>query len=224
MRGIEFFLLLACLQFNLLKAEEMEMMESSVAIEVLQGEQIIPYLQKLAELRISFYREYPYLYEADLTDEETHLSMYANSKNSLLVVAKNGEEIIGAVTGIPLQDSNKEQDKKLFSAKNIPLESTFYLGEIVSAQQYLKSDIQQKLYQHFEKAVVGLGSYKTIILCEIERGAEDPKKPLGHSPSEMPWGKRGFIKQQDLSSYYVWKDVGDLEKTDHLMVFWSKKL
>jgi hypothetical protein len=111
--------------------------------------------------------------------------MYANSENCLLVIARERGEVVGAVSGIPLHESNKEEDKKLFAAKKIPAEGVFYLGEIISLREYLKSDVEQRLYQHFEEAVLGSGKYNTIVVCEIERDAEDPKKPLGDFPSEV---------------------------------------
>lgn len=199
------------------------MTDSSITIHLLRGNESIPYLQDLAKLRILFYRNYPYLYEGNLTGEENYLRMYANSENALLAVAKKGQEIVGAVAGIALSET-QEMHKKQWIQQQIPAENVFYLGEIVLLQEYLKSDLQEKLYQQFEKGVRGLKRYDSIVVCEIERDPKDYKKPANSLSSEVRWDGRGFVRQPALNTYYSWKEVGDLEDTDHLMGFWSKEL
>jgi len=222
MRLLKFALMFICMQLNgLLNAGDSK--EPVIIIEILKGNEVIAYLPKLAELRLSFYREYPYLYEGNLADEENYLSLYANSENSLLAVAKNGEEVVAAVTGIPLLES-AEENIKLFAQKGIPAEHLFYLGEIVLSQEYQKSGVQQELYQQFEKAVIGLKRYDAIVVCEIERGSEDSKRVSSALSSEVCWEGRGFTRQPEWSTHYTWKDVGDVETTHHLMVFWGKGL
>jgi hypothetical protein len=66
--------------------------------------------------------------------------------------------------------------------------------------------------------------YNAIVVCEIERSPEDSKKLTSAASSEVFWGDRGFIRQPKLNAYYVWKEVGELQATAHLMVFWSKRL
>ncbi len=222
MRLLKFALLFACMQLNgLLNAVDLK--ESVIRIEIFKGNEVIPYLPKLAELRLSFYREYPYLYEGSLAGEESYLSLYANSENSLLAVAKNGSEVVGAVSGIPLLESAGE-NIKLFAEKRISAEHLFYLGEIVVSQEYQKSDLQQKLYQQFEKAVIDLKGYDEIVVCEIERGLRDSQRPMAPFSSAVRWEERGFSRQPELRTYYLWKDIGHAEETDHLMVFWHKGL
>lgn len=219
MRRLKVIFLVLFMQLNLC----LNALEPSISIEVLKGPEVIPYLQKLAELRIEFYRNYPYLYEGNITDEETYLNMYAKSKDSLLVIAKNGDEIVGAVTGIPMLES-KEENKQLYAQKQIPAEHIFYLGELVLSQDYQKSDLLERLYLQLENAVKGLERYSLLAVCEIERSPEDTKKPVSALSSEVLWANRGFTKQPQLYTTDAWKDVGDLEKSDHHLFFWYKEL
>lgn len=63
-----------------------------------------------------------------------YLSMYANSKNALFVVAKIGKEIVGIISGLPLLES-QEENKKLFEQLRIPvvrqLEFAAFCGHII---------------------------------------------------------------------------------------------
>ena len=196
-------------------------LNSKETIEVLKGKEVIPYLEKLAGLRIAFYRNYPYLYEGNLSDEMAYLSMYSNSENSLLAIAKKEEEIVGIASGLPMLES-KEENKRLYAEKQIPGEHVFYLGEVVLSQEYQNTDVQERIYQQFEKAVIDLQKYHTIAVCEIERDPQDPKKPISTFSSEIQWENRGFFKQPELYTMDAWKDVGDLEKSNHALVFWNK--
>jgi hypothetical protein len=202
---------------------EVTMTGSSITMHVLRGNEAIPYLQDLAKLRISFYRNYPYLYEGTLTGEENYLNMYANSENSLLAVAKKGQEVVGAIAGIALSET-QEMHKKQWIQQKIPADNVFYLGEMVLLHEYLKSDLQEKLYQVFEQAVRGLKRYDSMVVCEIERDPKDSKRPANSLSSEVRWDGRGFVRQPALNTYYSWKEIGDLKDTDHLMGFWSKEL
>lgn len=194
---------------------------NEATIEVLKGSEVIPYLSKLAELRLSFFRNYPYLYEGNLRDEEEYLTMYARSENSVFGVVKEGEEIVGLVTGLPLLECH-EAHKNPWIQHEDP--NVFYLGEIVLSERYQTTDLQEKLYRQFENVVKAIGMHDAIVVCEIERKEEDLKKTENELSSEVLWNGRGFIRHPEISGYFSWKEIGDLEESDHLMVYWKKPL
>lgn len=194
---------------------------NEATIEVLKGSEVIPYLSKLAELRLSFFRNYPYLYDGNLRDEEEYLTMYARSENSIFGVVKEGEEIIGLVTGLPLLECH-DAHKNPWIQREDP--NVFYLGEIVLSEKYQTTDLQEKLYQQFEHVVKEIGIYEAIVVCEIERGEENLKKPENEFSSEVLWNGRGFIRHPEIRGHFPWKEIGDLEESDHSMVYWKKPL
>ncbi len=217
----KFLLVCLCMQFDAWGAHVKGVTEPVVKIEVLKGNEVIPYLRRLAELRIVFYRDYPYLYEGNLTEEENYLSLYADSKNSLLVVAKEGSKMIGAITGLPLLES-QEENRELFMHKLSTAEHIFHVGELVLLPEYRNADIQKRLYRQFEKSVMELAGYDAISVCEIERPSYDSKESNESFFVESLWENNGFVKQPHLHNYYRWKEVGDMKNTDHLMVYWIK--
>lgn len=198
-----------------------EVEELAIQIETFQGKEVIPHLKQLAMLRLAFYREYPYLYEGDLCEEEKYLQLYSQSEQSVLTLAKSGDNIIGVLTGVPLEESS-EAICALFSDNGVSPKSVFYLGEIVTAPEYQESDVQQMLYERFEEVVIGLKHFDTIAVCEVER--DDLAVPRSGFSAEVDWDNRGFLRHPELATFYTWRDIGQSELSDHRMVFWNKCL
>ena len=74
----------------------------------LTGSDVLNVLDELAHLRIQVFREFPYLYDGDLTYERDYLQTYADSPNAVVVIARNQGRVIGASTGLPLIEAEAE--------------------------------------------------------------------------------------------------------------------
>jgi hypothetical protein len=101
-----------------------------VQIEVCRGSEIQPYVERVAELRLIVFRDYPYLYEGDIAEERDYLKMYSVSSHSFVVIAKDRDQVIGMATAIPLNETSTDY-WKIFSDKKIPIDVIFYVGERV---------------------------------------------------------------------------------------------
>lgn len=194
---------------------------SDSALLALHGKEILPWIPSIAQLRITVFREYPYLYEGTLESEEEFLQIYAQSERSLLVLAKEEERVIGAVTGVPLDESYPEI-KDLFAKNIIPASDVFYLGEILLYREYRKKLIGQRMYKAFEKAVPK--KYRKIALAEVARSPFDPRKPFDYISLEKFWTLKGYMKYPELLCFFSWKDIGASEATEKPMIFWIKEL
>lgn len=195
--------------------------KSSAKIKLLRGREIIPYIHKIAQLRIAIFREYPYLYEGDMSYEERYLLMYSRTEGAILVIAEDNDEVVGAITGLPLTESMKEI-KSLFIEKNIPAGGIFYLGEIIFLPEYRSKNIGYMMYQQFEKAVKEMEFYEKIALCEVVRTENNLTKPLDYKSLNSFWHRQGYVKNPDLVVDFSWKEIGAVEETKHPMVFWIK--
>ena len=71
-------------------------------IRLLHGAAIAPYIDDLARLRLAVFREFPYLYDGDPAYEADYLARYAHSGRSLVVLALDNDEVVGASTGLCL--------------------------------------------------------------------------------------------------------------------------
>ena len=74
-----------------------------IEIHTFNGAEVARHLDAVAALRIEVFRDWPYLYEGDADYERGYLAAYAKSRESLFVLAFDGDEVVGASTGMPLE-------------------------------------------------------------------------------------------------------------------------
>ncbi len=73
-----------------------------------KSEEIKTIFEDLANLRITVFRDYPYLYEGTLEYEKEYLQTYVRSEKSFLFTVFAGDKMVGATTCIPLADETGE--------------------------------------------------------------------------------------------------------------------
>src|SRR5690606_27718421 len=105
-------------------------MTTPFSYEELHGEAIRPHLPELGRLRITVFREFPYLYDGDPAYEEAYLATYVNSPCSLVVLLRAEGSIVGATTCLPMADESAEFQAPFLAAGH-DLDEIFYLGESV---------------------------------------------------------------------------------------------
>lgn len=71
-------------------------------LERLTGTRIGAHQAALAELRITVFRAFPYLYEGSLAYEAHYLALYADTPGSVVIGAFDGDRLVGAATAVPL--------------------------------------------------------------------------------------------------------------------------
>ena len=67
-------------------------MSGALTYHELSGAALEPWLDGLGRLRISVFREYPYLYDGTLEYERDYLKTYARSQESLVVLVTDEKE------------------------------------------------------------------------------------------------------------------------------------
>jgi hypothetical protein len=83
-------------------------MEDAIGIHCVTGAEILPFIPDAARLRITVFREYPYLYDGTMEYEETYLRTYSESAGSLFVIARDGDSVVGVSTAMPLAQETEE--------------------------------------------------------------------------------------------------------------------
>lgn len=68
---------------------------------------IEPYLNKIGELRIQVFREFPYLYDGDVEYEKEYLQKYLDSDESIAVLVFDKDNMVGCSTALPLEDESE---------------------------------------------------------------------------------------------------------------------
>ncbi|MGE9296588.1 MAG: GNAT family N-acetyltransferase, partial [Puniceicoccales bacterium] len=71
-------------------------------IKTFTGPEVARYRDALARLRITVFRDFPYLYEGTLDYERGYLQTYLDCPECLFVLVFDGDEVVGASTALPM--------------------------------------------------------------------------------------------------------------------------
>lgn len=194
----------------------------TVRIELATGEAIAPYLDAVAALRISVFREYPYLYEGSLDYEHAYLASYASSPASLVVLALDGSRAVGASTALPLVQHSDAVVPPLVRAGFAP-DAVYYFGESVLEPAYRGRGLGSRFFDERERRARELG-FAVATFCAVDRPADHPRRPHGYQPPGALWRRHGFVRRPDIVGDFAWRDLGDADETTKPMVFWIKEL
>ncbi len=194
------------------------------AINVIRcsGQALEEYIDDLARLRIEVFRDFPYLYNGDLDYEQNYLQTYIRCQQAVIVLALDGDQVIGASTGIPMQYESDEFIKP-FPEHGYDPKKIFYCAESVLKKQYRGLGLGVRFFEEREAHALELGGFDYFSFCCVDRPADHPLRPENYVPLDKFWNKRGYTKHPELVSHYDWKDIDKSEETSKSMTFWLKK-
>lgn len=195
---------------------------AELAIETLSGETTRPVIGQLAALRVEVFREFPYLYEGDPKYERTYLAKYAGIPDGTIVVARDGADVVGASTALPLAKAGDDAARP-FLAAGIDLNSVYYFGESVLRRSYRGRGLGVAFFERREARAKELG-FETAAFCAVERPPDHPRRPKDYVPLDAFWAKRGYTRRPDLSTNFTWQDLDGRAESPKPMVFWTKRL
>ncbi|MGZ8192575.1 MAG: GNAT family N-acetyltransferase [Methylobacter sp.] len=196
-------------------------MSKNIRIERWSGAALQQYIPELARLRIEVFREFPYLYDGDFDYEKKYLQTYIDCSDSVIVLAFDGDKIVGASTAMPMKYETNEL-KKPFIKNGYNLDDVFYCSESVLNKQYRGLGIGVRFFEQREAHAEDLGGFKHITFCCVERPIDHPRRPADYVPLDKFWNKRGYFKHPELRTTYSWKDLDDINETPKPMIFWLK--
>ncbi|HBX59122.1 MAG: GNAT family N-acetyltransferase [Methylophaga sp.] len=189
----------------------------------LSGEALNQFIPELARLRIEVFRDFPYLYDGDPDYEARYLQTYIEAPDSVIVLAFDGDKVVGASTGIPLRYETDEV-KAPFIKAGIDVDSVFYCGESVLLSQYRGKGAGVAFFEHREQHAQELGGYEFSCFCGVQRPEDHPRRPSGYKPLDNFWRKRGYEKHPELNTTFSWKELDEEHESPKPMTFWMKKL
>ncbi|MDA8482446.1 GNAT family N-acetyltransferase [Pseudomonas resinovorans] len=192
-------------------------------IRLLHGGAIAPHIDDLARLRLTVFREFPYLYDGTLEYEARYLATYAESKESLFVLALDGERVVGASTGLPMTDETEEFQRP-FREQGWAPERIFYFGESVLLPEYRGGGLGVRFFAEREDYARRLARFDHCAFCAVERPADHPRRPPGYQPLNEFWARRGYRHHPELRTEYHWRDLDEDTESAKPMSFWLKEL
>lgn len=183
-----------------------------------RGSQLQEHIEDLGKLRIAIFREYPYLYEGNLSYEYAYLSRYTHHPDSLLLRIDDEAGIVGACTGLPLIAENESFQSAFPESERAQI---FYIGELLLRPDARGNKIGTTLFAAALERI-DPARYPKISLCMVEREHNHPLRPANYiSPAALA-SRFGFVKTEGLMATLTWKDVGDSQETAKPMQIWMK--
>ena len=137
-------------------------MPKDIRIERCSGAALAQYIPELARLRIEVFRDFPYLYDGNYDYEEKYLQTYIDTPDSVIVLAFDGDKVVGASTALPMRYETDEL-KKPFLENNYNLDDVFYCSESVLNKAYRGLGLGVQFFEQREAHAEDLGGFKTVL-------------------------------------------------------------
>lgn len=191
-------------------------------VRALTGTDLAAALGDVARLRIAVFRDWPYLYDGDLEYERRYLAPFTRTDRSIVVGAFDGDTLVGASTGAPLQD-HAEDFATAFADTGLDLRHIFYCAESVLLPEYRGHGIGHRFFDLREAHARHLG-FSRAAFCGVVRAQDHPARPSAYRPLDGFWRKRGYRPLHGAVAEYKWKDLGEAKETAKPLQFWMSDL
>lgn len=191
-------------------------------VEALTGTALDAALDAVAQLRITVFADFPYLYDGDLAYERRYLESYRQSPRAVLVGAFDGDSLVGAATGTPLAD-HADDFAQALAGSGLDLDKVFYCAESVLLPQWRGRGIGHRFFDLREDHARTHG-FSHSAFCAVIRPGDHPSRPAGYRPLDDFWRKRGYAPLEGVIAEFSWKDVGQAGETRKPLQFWIRRL
>lgn len=193
-----------------------------ITVRALSGSDLVNALDDVAGLRITVFREWPYLYDGTLAYEREYLASYRDNPGALLMAAYDGDTIIGASTSTMMEDHAQEFAEP-FRSQPIPLTSILYGAESVILPQYRGQGLGHQFIMARE-AHARAHNRSHVAFCSVLRAEDHPLKPAVSRNNHGFWRRHGYEPLPGALAEFSWKDVGDSAESVKQLQFWMRQL
>jgi GNAT superfamily N-acetyltransferase len=197
--------------------------QANIKIISFTGSDVNDLIPQIARLRIEVFPEYPFLYIGNYDYEMRYLKKFLTMQDAIVVVAFDGDELIGISTGFPFIYEADNLKEVLISNQRNP-NDYFCFGESVLRKSYRGLGIGKAFFDQREAHVKRLDRYRYICFYTIIRPDNDPKRPADYRPLASFWKSRGYIEHPELIGTIAYQEIGETQETPKQMVFWIKEL
>jgi len=197
--------------------------DAALRTQVLRGAAIAPWLDDVARLRIAVLRDFPYRYDRDAAYEARYLQTYVDAVDSVCVLALDGERVVGASTGLPLDDE-EDAFKAPFRDRGIDTADVFYCAESVVLPAYRGRGLGHRFFDAREAHARELGRFGWTAFAAVDRDANDPRRPADARGNEAFWMRRGYARQPGMTMHLSWKELGEATESAKPLTFWLRPL
>ena len=193
-----------------------------IEVRVLKGSDLEAALDGVAQLRITVFRDWPYLYDGSLDYEREYLSTYRDNPGALLVGAFHAGQLIGASTSTPMEDHAPEFSAP-FRDLGLQPDNILYGAESVLLRPYRGLGLGHRFIDLREAHARDLGR-SHVAFCSVIRPDDHPAHPAEARTNDAFWLGRGYGTLPGVVARFSWKDLGDSAETEKPLQFWMRKL
>lgn len=197
-------------------------MAEVTSVRALTGAALAAALDDVARLRIAVFRDWPYLYDGDLTYEREYLQSYRDSDKAIVVGAYDGDRLVGASTGAPLT-GHSDDFAAAFDGTGLDLNDIFYCAESVLLREYRGQGVGHTFFDLREGHARRLG-FSKCAFCAVQRSADHPRRPASYRSLDDFWLARGYVQLPGAVARFSWKDLGEATETSKPLQFWIRDL
>lgn len=194
----------------------------TVTVAPVTGSGLADVIPALARLRTTVFRDFPYLYDGDAAYESDYLAGFARAGGAVIVVARDGDDIVGAATAAPLATQDAAWQSPLAVA-GFDIARTFYFGESVLLASHRGQGIGHAFFDHREAQARALGASHAAF-CSVVRPDDHPARPAGYRLLDTFWRGRGYAPLAGVTASFDWKCVGDHTERSHILQYWTRAL
>jgi GNAT superfamily N-acetyltransferase len=193
----------------------------TVALRALTGRDLDAHLDGLAALRIAVFRDWPYLYDGDMAYERRYLQTYRDSPGAILVGAFDGDRLVGAATGTPMEDH--PDFAPALAGTGLAPAGVFYCAESVLLPAWRGRGLGHRFFDAREAHARALGR-RHVVFCAVLRPDDHPLRPPAARSNDAFWRGRGYAPLPGAVVRYAWRDIGAVAETDKPMQLWHRRL
>ena len=202
-------------------------MEMNINIQIYQAESLAVEIGVLANFRLRYFREFPYLYVGTEESEQEHIAEYIANSTARLLIAKDGEKIIGVAIGTMLSTELEILRRITEPLRNLGIvpERFYYFGEMILDPAYRHQGLGKQMLERLKTAGREQGVDRFGFFA-VFREQNDIRRPAGYVDSDVIFRKFGFEKT-DISISFEWATIqadGSVGKSPNRLDLWIAPL
>lgn len=188
------------------------------------GEEIETYFNDISRIRVTVFREWPYIYEGSVDYERQYLQNYFDNERSLCILCFHENQVIGISTLMPLEGEHEDLKKPLREA-GYDITKIFYYSESCLLKAFRGRGTYAEFFKRREEHVKYFSTdYESVCFCSVVRPDQHPLKPQDYRPLYESWRKYGFEKVENLQMSFLWQDLDQTTETRKFLDVWMKSL
>jgi GNAT superfamily N-acetyltransferase len=193
-----------------------------IEVKSLTGAALEASLDAVAALRITIFRDWPYLYDGSYDYEHAYLQTYRNNPGALLVGAFHEGRLIGASTSTLMED-HSEAFSTPFRSLGLPLTQILYGAESVLLPDYRGIGLGHRFID-IREAHAGKMGRKYVAFCSVQRPETHPLRPDQPRTNDAFWLGRGYTTIPGVTAEFSWRDLGDTTESTKSLQFWMRAI